>query len=182
MKMRVPQFLNRMGIRGKLIAIFVAIKVVPLVLLAWYAWQAAQWLAEGVSSRAEQMADVMRVTQRQTGKTANDDAVRALDERSREAIESLSTDVARQIADFLYDRDKEILQAASIEPSESAFRRLGRSIFRRWNGRFWNIYPLFWYNSDLPARPNGVRSMPGFGILSPSKKLRKPRIMRRKKA
>ena len=120
---KVPQFFVRMGIRSKLIVIFVAIKVVPLVLLAWYAWQAAQGLGDGVSYRAVQMADAMRITQQQTGKTANDDAVRALDERSREAIESLTTDLARQVADFLYDRDKDVLQAAVVEPSEAAYRR-----------------------------------------------------------
>jgi signal transduction histidine kinase len=119
----VPQWIVRMGIRSKLITIFVAIKVVPLVLLAWYAWQAAQGLGAGVSTRAAQMADAMRITQQQTGKTANDDAVLALDERSREAIEALTTDLARQVADFLYERDKDVLQAAAVEPSEAAYRR-----------------------------------------------------------
>ncbi len=118
-----PAFFEQMGIRSKLIAIFVAIKVVPLVLLAWFAWYAAQELGAGVASRAMQMADAMRVTQQQTGKTANDDAVRALDERSREAIEALSTSLARQVADFLYDRDRDVLRAATIEPSEATYRQ-----------------------------------------------------------
>jgi signal transduction histidine kinase len=117
------QLFNQLGIRTKLIVIFVAIKVVPLILLAWLAWQAAQELGEGVSYRAVQMADAMRITQQQTGKTAIGDAVEALDERSREAIEALTTDLARQVADFLYDRDKEVLQAATLEPSEATYRR-----------------------------------------------------------
>jgi CO dehydrogenase/acetyl-CoA synthase alpha subunit len=100
---------GRLGIRGKLILIFIAIKVVPLVLLAGYAWKAAESLGEGVSARGVQMADAMRKTQQQTGKTAIDDAVRALDERSREAIESLTTSLARQVADFLYERDSDVL-------------------------------------------------------------------------
>lgn len=112
-----------MGIRGKLILIFIAIKVVPLVLLAAFAWQAARSLGDGVSGRAMQMADAMRQTQQQTGKTAIDDAVRALDERSREAIESLSTGLARQVADFLYDRDTEVRQAARLEPDDANYRR-----------------------------------------------------------
>jgi signal transduction histidine kinase len=121
--MKVPLAFERMGIRAKLIFIFVAIKVVPLVLIAWYAWAAMHGLGEGVSVRAIEMADSMRVTQQQTGKTANDDAVRALDERSREAIESLSTDLARQVADFLYDRDKDVLKAAAVDTAEAAYRR-----------------------------------------------------------
>ena len=72
--LNASRLLERMGIRAKLILIFVAIKVVPLVLLAGYAWQAYQGLGEGVSARALQMAEAMRITQQQTGKTANDDA------------------------------------------------------------------------------------------------------------
>ena len=123
MQIMGSQIFNQLGIRTKLIVIFVAIKVVPLVFLAWFAWQAAQELGEGVSYRAVQMADAMRITQQQTGKTAIGDAVEALDERSREAIEALTTDLAREVADFLYDRDKEVLQAATVEPSEAAYRR-----------------------------------------------------------
>ena len=119
MKVGVPQFFSRMGIRAKLIIIFVAIKVVPLVLLAGYAWQAARGLGDGVSTRAVEMADAMRATQQQTGKMAIEDSVRALDERSREAIEALTTDIARQVAGFLYDRDGDVLRAAAIEPSAS---------------------------------------------------------------
>lgn len=121
--MHIRQMIDSMGIRNKLIAIFVAIKVVPLVLLAWYAWQAAQGLGDSVSFRAVQMADAMRITQQQTGKTANEDAVRALDERSREAIEAQTTDLAKRLADFLYDRDKDLLAAAALDPSDASYRR-----------------------------------------------------------
>lgn len=119
----IPRFFDRLGIRGKLILIFVAIKVVPLVLLAGYAWQASQNLGGGVSSRSVQMADAMRETQHQTGTTAIEDSVRALDERSREAIEALTTSLARQVADFLHDRDRDVLEAAALEPSEKEYRR-----------------------------------------------------------
>lgn len=157
----ISTFFDRLGIRGKLILIFVAIKVVPLVLLAGYAWQAAQHLGEGVSSRGVQMADAMRQTQRQTGKTAIDDAVRALDERSREAIEAMTTGLARQIADFLHDRDKDVLQAAALEPSETEYRRFlaahARELYEHGryvptpDGQGW--MPLEPFAADNPVRP-----------------------------
>lgn len=119
--MKLPAFLG--GIRGKLIAIFVLIKVVPLVLLAWFAWHAAQQLGDEVSSRAAEMADNMLDSIKSVGKTVTDDSIRALDLRSREAIESMTTDAAKEIADFLYDRDRDIRQAATLETTEAAFRR-----------------------------------------------------------
>uniref|UniRef100_Q47AU3 Virulence sensor protein BvgS n=1 Tax=Dechloromonas aromatica (strain RCB) TaxID=159087 RepID=Q47AU3_DECAR len=119
--MKPPAFLS--GIRGKLIAIFVLIKVVPLVLLAWFAWYAISQLGEEVSVKAGGMADAMLTTTKSIGKTVTDDSIRALDLRSREAIEALTTDTAKEIASFLYDRDNDIRQAADLEPSEAAFRR-----------------------------------------------------------
>jgi two-component system, sensor histidine kinase len=119
--MQPPAFLQ--GIRGKLIGIFVLIKVVPLILLAGFAWHATSRLGEEVSSSAGSMADGMLSTIQTVGKTVTEDSIRALDLRSREAIETLTTDTAREIASFLYDRDADIRQAAALEPSTATFRR-----------------------------------------------------------
>ncbi len=155
------QFFEQMGLRAKLIAIFVAIKVVPLVLLAWFAWQAASHLGASVSTRAIQMADAMRQTQQQTGKTANDDAVQALDARSREAIEALTTQLAREVADFLYDRDTDLREAAVLEPNATAYQRFLDSHTRLLpghgpyvptpDGKAWE--PQSAASADNPVRP-----------------------------
>ena len=119
--MTPPAFLR--GMRGKLIAIFVLIKVVPLLLLAGFAWNASSRLGDNVSEKAGGMAEAMRATIGHVGKTVVDDSIRALDLRSREAIEALTVDTAQEIADFLYDRDRDIRLAARQELSEAAFRR-----------------------------------------------------------
>jgi len=119
--MKSPAFLG--GIRGKLISLFVLIKVVPLLLLAGFAWFATSQLGEDVSAKAGNMADAMLSTIKSAGKTVTDDSIRALDRRSRDAIEALTTDAAKEIARFLHDRDADIRQAAGLEPSEAAFRR-----------------------------------------------------------
>ena len=119
--MKLPDFLT--GIRGKLIAIFVLIKVVPLLLLAWFAWHATEQLGAQVSERAGAMVDSMLATIGDVGKAATDDSIKALDARSREAIEAMTTDVAHEIANFLYARDRDILVAADLEPSAENYRR-----------------------------------------------------------
>ncbi|MDD3354975.1 ATP-binding protein [Zoogloea sp.] len=110
------------GIRGKLIAIFVVIKVVPLLLLAVLAWGMAQTLGETVSRQAGVLAESMLSAIRQVGDEATGDAIKALDDRAREDIERLTTDTARAVASFLYDRDADVLQAAQIEPGEAAYQ------------------------------------------------------------
>ena len=67
------------------------------------------------------MAEATLTTIQSIGKTVTDDSIRALDLRSREAIEALTTTTAREVASFLYDRDADILQAATLEPSEAVF-------------------------------------------------------------
>ena len=119
------------GIRAKLIGIFVLIKMIPLVLIAWYAWHASQQLGEEVSSKAGNMAEAMLSSIKTVGKTVTDDSINALDLRSREAIETLTTDTAKEIADFLYDRDRDIRQASNIVPSEANFRRFLNEHTRR---------------------------------------------------
>ncbi len=114
---------TRLGIRTKLILLFVVIKLVPLVLLALLAWAGVKQLGEQMSARNAEMAEGVRKTVGQMSTQMSAESVRALDVRSREAIERLTTDTARAVADFLHDRDRDIQLAASVEPGEQAFRR-----------------------------------------------------------
>ena len=123
MRMNTISLTLPQGLRAKLIAIFVLIKVLPLLLLAWFAWHSAQKLGEHVAVDATAMADNMLATIKTVGDSATQDAVRALDSRSREAIEAMTTETARQIAGFLYGRDEDILAGASSDLSEAGFRR-----------------------------------------------------------
>lgn len=115
------------GLRGKLILIFVVIKVVPLILLATLAWWAAQRLGDVLGERVAKMTDEMLVTMRQSGEGMTRDAIRAQDERARESLERLTTDTARAVAAFLYDRDSDIRQAAQLAPDEAAYREFLRN-------------------------------------------------------
>ncbi len=112
-----------MGIRGKLILIFVLIKVLPLLLLSWIAWTAFDRLGHTVTSRAAEMADGMLTTIGGFADQASKDAIAALDDRSREALERLTTDTAQDVARFLYDRDADILQAALLQPAQQDYQR-----------------------------------------------------------
>ena len=69
-----------------------------------------------------QNRETMLATIKAVGDEATGDAIAALDDKSREAIERLTTDTARAVAAFLYDRDADVLQAARVEPTEGAYR------------------------------------------------------------
>ncbi len=63
--------------------------MIPLVLIAWFAWHTTRQLGEEISLKAGNIADAMLSSIRTVGQTLIDDAIRARDLRSREAIEAI---------------------------------------------------------------------------------------------
>jgi signal transduction histidine kinase len=111
------------GIRSKLIALFVAIKVLPLILLAYFAWQGVQQLGLSLSQETEQLAEEVKTTVSDMSTRFAKESVRALDDRAREELERLTTDTAKAVADFLYDRDRDILLAATLPTNEYQYQK-----------------------------------------------------------
>jgi len=112
----------KFGIRSKLIALFVVIKVLPLILLAYLAWQGVQQLGLSLTQETDQLAEEVKATVSDMSERFAKESVRALDDRAREELERLTTDTARAVADFLHDRDRDILLAASLPPSEQQYQ------------------------------------------------------------
>ena len=110
------------SIRNKLILIFILVKVLPLVLLAWIAWQAALMLGEQLETHMTEVSEDLRTSIVDIAGAVTDDSIDALDRHSQEAIERLTTDTARAVAAFLYDRDDDILLAAQLPPDEQVYR------------------------------------------------------------
>ncbi|GHS87247.1 hypothetical protein AGMMS49957_06790 [Synergistales bacterium] len=127
----LENFLVRIGfgMKAKLIIIFVAIKVIPLVLLTWLAWRQTGLLGVEVSRLTSQLVETAHQSLSNTGEIAVNDAVDALNARAVEDIERMTTDLALDVAKFLYKRDDDILQASKLRIEEGAFRAFlnGRS-------------------------------------------------------
>lgn len=117
------------GIRNKLISIFILIKVLPLLALAWFAWFQISALVEKMQSSFETATLDSQKMGEEVVQLATKDSIRALDEKSREAIERLTVETAQDVARFLYERDRDIQQAALFEPSEANYRKFLSSRF-----------------------------------------------------
>jgi len=111
------------SIRDKLIGIFVLIKVIPLIVLAWFAWNEISTLAITLEHRINEMADTSTHTTKQVSNLATSSSIRALDVRSREAIERLTTDTALKVASFLEDRDMDIRLAALLPVEANIYEK-----------------------------------------------------------
>jgi diguanylate cyclase (GGDEF)-like protein len=111
------------GLRGKLIALFVAIKVLPLVFLAWLAWQYSSQLADLLKQQFNGFAEVSQVSLQQIGSEAVDDSMASLEDRARNEIERLTTDTAKQISRLLYATDDDILLASTLSPEKRYYEQ-----------------------------------------------------------
>ncbi len=111
----------RLGMRAKLILLFVVIKVLPLVLLALLAWHQALLLGGEMRQQAKDLADSAHEALMETATVSVGDATKALDDRAREGLERLSTDTAHRVAQFLYERDGDIRVAAQLVPSQEGY-------------------------------------------------------------
>ncbi|MDR2051523.1 MAG: PAS domain-containing protein [Deltaproteobacteria bacterium] len=120
-----------LGMRAKLITLFILIKVLPLILLAIVAWRQSWILGQELSKRALDLHNTAYNALINAGNIAARDAEEALDERARQDIERMTTDTALRVASFLYERDDDILFAAGLPRNERSYRdfvkgRLGR--------------------------------------------------------
>lgn len=117
-----PFLLKTPGIRTKLIRLFVLIKVVPLVLLALLAWEGITHLGNQVSENVDVLSRQVRHTIVEMGMIFSKETENALNDRVRAEMERLTTDTAREVANFLHSRDQDIVLASELSPSTSAYR------------------------------------------------------------
>ena len=148
------------GIQTKLILIFLAVKVIPLILLAAIAWR--EYAILGTTLR----------------EISINDSKAALNGIAVDNIERMTTDTAFKVADFLYNRDADILYLAGITPSEENYRRFVEKKQKRLiRKEDWQLASdgKSWVPAVLPKAPKkgGVSSnaenndMNGFNYRSP---------------
>ena len=102
----IGRVLNRINLklRPKLILIFLIVKVIPIILLTIIAWNQ-------IVSLGHLLRDI-----------AVEDSSKALNDSAIENIERMTTDTALAVADFLYQRDFDIMMLAEMEPSDEVYR------------------------------------------------------------
>ncbi len=108
---RIGSYFTKRGwsMRSKLIAIFLLVKVVPLLLITLLAWNQIVSLGSTLRTIAVKDSSV------------------ALNQSAVENIERMTTDTAGSVARFLYARDDDIRYLASLEPTPENYARFLQS-------------------------------------------------------
>ena len=112
------------GILPKLLISFLALSMLPLIIVGYMANKNLKETGLEAVYSAEEMGKRSLQSGKEIGKQAIEDSVRALDNKSTEAIELRTMELAHRIADFLYERDKDILVLASVKPDPKKFLKI----------------------------------------------------------
>jgi two-component system, sensor histidine kinase len=110
-----------LGILPKLLISFLVLSVVPLIILGYLADKNLSDAGFQAVLRAEDMGKVNLQAAKDIGKTSIGDSVQALDRKATESIELRTVELAMRIADFLYERDKDILILSSFKPDPEKY-------------------------------------------------------------
>ncbi|QKJ22569.1 ATP-binding protein [Poseidonibacter lekithochrous] len=110
--------MKNLTIKLKLILLFVLIKILPLLLIAFIAYEGAIKLDEYVQNSTRYLFNKNKEIILNTANASIEDSIKNLDKKSQLSLERLSYELANKVADFLYERDKDILFLSNIDLSQ----------------------------------------------------------------
>ncbi|PKI79744.1 two-component sensor histidine kinase, partial [Malaciobacter halophilus] len=116
-----------LSIRLKLILIFILIKVIPLLLIAYIAFQGVVKLDEYFSSSTKQLFLENKEIISTTANKAISDSIEMLDKKSQASIERLTFEIAKNVANFLYQRDEDILFLSELNINQELLNKFYKS-------------------------------------------------------
>lgn len=110
--------MKNITIKTKLILLFILIKVIPLLLISYIAYKGALKLEEYLQDSTRYLANQNKEIILNTADLSINDSIENLDKKSQLALERLSFEIANKVAEFLYERDKDILFLSNLEPTQ----------------------------------------------------------------
>ncbi|MFV0448106.1 MAG: putative bifunctional diguanylate cyclase/phosphodiesterase [Vibrio sp.] len=117
----LKRLLSNLNIRTKLIVLFTAIKVIPLIILAVVTLIGIYSLYDFFTENTRQLEQTAERVVTSTGEIAIADSILALDRKSQESLERITDKIADSVADFLYQRDTDLLFLSSLPQTEETF-------------------------------------------------------------
>jgi len=103
-----------LSIKLKLIILFILVKIIPLLLIAYIAYTGAMQLDKYVQNSTKSLFQKNKEIVLNTANASIEDSIENLDSKSQYSLERFSHHIAKNISDFLYERDKDILFLSHI--------------------------------------------------------------------
>lgn len=104
-----------MGIKLKLIILFVLVKIIPILSIFYIAFLGTNQLNNYLDQHTDRIFNENELILDKTTKSAINDSIKFLDKKSQDSIEKITFQVAQNISDFLYERDTDILFLSKLD-------------------------------------------------------------------
>jgi signal transduction histidine kinase len=111
--------MRNLSIRIKLIIIFILIKIIPLLLIAYIAYEGVLKLDTYLIKSTEFLFNQSKEIIINTANASTEDSIKNLDKKSQESLEKVTYEIANHVADFLYERDKDILFLSKLNLNQN---------------------------------------------------------------
>jgi hypothetical protein len=107
--------MKNLKIKVKLILIFIIIKVIPVLGIFYIAYEGVLKLDSYVNNSTEVLFNQSKEIITNTANLSIEDSIKNLDKQAQESLEKISYEIANKVAEFLYERDKDLLFLSKLE-------------------------------------------------------------------
>ncbi|RXJ75226.1 two-component sensor histidine kinase, partial [Arcobacter sp. F155] len=107
--------MKNISIRAKLILLFILIKIIPLLIIVFIAYEGVMRLETYLNDSTRYLFNENKEIILNTANESIEDSVKYLDKKSQLSLERLSFEIANKVADFLYERDKDLLFLSKVD-------------------------------------------------------------------
>jgi signal transduction histidine kinase len=104
-----------LSIRIKLIVIFILIKILPLLFIAYIAYEGVLKLDTYLNKSTNFLYNQSKEIIINTANASIEDSIKNLDKKSQDSLEKISYEIANRIAEFLYERDKDLIFLSKLD-------------------------------------------------------------------
>ena len=121
--------MKNIKIKAKLIILFIVIKIVPLLVIAYIAVNGAQSLDKYFTNSTISLLNNSQSIIKTTANKAIDDSIKMLDKKSQNNLERVSYELANKVANFLYERDNDLLFLSKTSLNQKIIEQFYNSKF-----------------------------------------------------
>ena len=119
--------MKHLTIKIKLILFFIIIKILPLLGLAYISYEGVLKLDNYLTKSTKFLFNQSKEIIINTANASIEDSIKNLDKKSQESLEKVSYEIANQVANFLYERDRDILFLSKLELNDKVLRSFSDS-------------------------------------------------------
>ncbi len=114
--------MKNLSIKVKLILLFIFVKIIPLLIIAYIAYAGVLKLDKYIQDSTRYYFNKNKEIILNTANKSIEDSIKFLDKKSQHTLERITYETANKIAEFLYERDDDILFLSKLQLNDKVIK------------------------------------------------------------